>query len=67
MSAAEDAYPLSDLALSRRLERAEGRGCVGFAEAHARVSPDFGACWIEVAGASVVYDGPTSPITQTPG
>jgi GNAT superfamily N-acetyltransferase len=57
----------SDLALSRRLERAEGRSCVQFAEARRRVSPDSGAEWIEHAGAYAVFDGIGSPITQTFG
>jgi GNAT superfamily N-acetyltransferase len=55
----------SDLHLSRRLEKAEGRSGVGFVEARARVSPDTGACWAEVAGAYATFDGAESPITQT--
>ncbi|HVF41570.1 MAG TPA: GNAT family N-acetyltransferase [Pyrinomonadaceae bacterium] len=55
----------SDPQLSRRLEKAEGRSCVGFVEARARVSPGAGACWTEVAGAYAVFDGAESPITQT--
>jgi GNAT superfamily N-acetyltransferase len=54
-----------DLRLSRRLEKAEGRGCVGFVEARGRVSPGAGACWAEVAGAYAMFDGAESPITQT--
>jgi GNAT superfamily N-acetyltransferase len=56
---------LSDLALSRRLERAEGHACRRFVEAHARVSPAIGSEWIEVGGAYAMYDGPRSPVTQT--
>ena len=55
----------SDLQLSRRLEKAEGRGCVEFVEARARVSPEVGACWTEFAGAYAAFDGVESPITQT--
>jgi hypothetical protein len=66
-AAAEEAPIFVDLALSRRLERAEGRSCVGFVDAHARLAPDSGACWVEVAGALAAYDGPKSPITQTFG
>jgi hypothetical protein len=58
-------YPPSDLALSRRLETAEGRGSASFVEARARLAPASGARWIEVAGAYAMYDGPASPITQT--
>ncbi len=57
----------SDLALSRRLERAEGQACVRHAEARRRLSPDSGADWIECAGAYAVFDGIDSPITQTFG
>jgi GNAT superfamily N-acetyltransferase len=57
----------SDLSLSRRLERTEARGGVEFVEARARVSPESGACWMEVAGAYAMFDGVESPITQTFG
>ena len=57
----------SDLALSRRLERAEGHACVQFAEARRRLFPDSGAEWIECAGAYAVFDRIDSPITQTFG
>jgi hypothetical protein len=68
MSATDpDPYPLADLALARRLERAEGQSCAAFAETRAQVLPDSGACWIEVAGAYAVYDGVNSPVTQTFG
>src|SRR5215470_11673676 len=57
----------SDLSLSRRLERAEGCGNADFVEARARLFPDSGAQWIEVAGAYAMFDGVGSPITQTFG
>ncbi len=60
-------YPLSDLALSRRLERTEGQANVDFVEARARLSPEVGACWIEAGGAYAMFDGPQSPLTQTFG
>jgi GNAT superfamily N-acetyltransferase len=56
-----------DLALSRRLEGAEGHACVQFAEARRRLFPDSGAEWIEYAGAYAVFDGIRSPVTQTFG
>jgi len=56
-----------DLALSRRLERAEGHACVQFAEARRRLFPDSGAEWIECAGAYAVFDRIDSPVTQTFG
>src|SRR5688572_25957058 len=58
---------VTDLALSRRLERAEATAAAQFVEARARLSPDSGAEWIEVAGAYAMYDGPRSPVTQTFG
>ena len=60
-------YPFADLALARRLERAEGLANARSVEARARVSPEVGACWIDVAGAMAMFDGPSSPISQTFG
>lgn len=60
-------YPLSDLALARRLERTEARGNAEFVETRARVSPESGAEWIEVAGVYAMFDTPASPVTQTFG
>lgn len=57
----------SDLALSRRLERAEGRACVEFADAQRRLYPDSGAEWIECAGAYAAFNGVDSPVTQSFG
>jgi GNAT superfamily N-acetyltransferase len=57
----------SDIALSRRLERAEGCACVQFAEARREIYPDSGAEWIECAGAYAVFDGIDSLITQSFG
>ncbi len=55
----------SDLALSRRLELAEGQTCARHAEARRRLFPNSGADWMECAGAYAVFDGIDSPITQT--
>ena len=63
----EEPLLFSDLALSRRLERAEAESNARFVEARARLCPSSGACWIEVAGAYAMYDRPTSPVTQTFG
>jgi hypothetical protein len=57
----------ADLELARRLERAEAHSNRRFVEARARVSPESGACWIEVAGTYAMYDGVGSPVTQTFG
>jgi hypothetical protein len=67
MSATKQPIPFSDLALSRRLERAEGRSNADFVEARASLFPESGAQWIEVAGAYAMFDGTGSPLTQTFG
>ena len=60
-------FPFADLALSRRLERAEALSNARFVDARARLFPDSGATWIEVAGTRAMYDGASSPMTQTFG
>ena len=62
-----DNYPLVDLALARRLERTEAQSNADFVEARARLKPESGASWIEVAGAYAMFDGVESPLTQTFG
>jgi hypothetical protein len=62
-----DGYPLVDLALARRLERAEGKSSVGFVEASAQAVPERRAEWAEIGGTFALFDGPNSPITQTFG
>jgi hypothetical protein len=57
----------SDLALSRRLEQAEGSACAQFAEASRRINPDRGSDSIESAGVYAVFNGIDSPVTQTFG
>lgn len=57
----------SDLALSRRLERAEGYACAQFADARRRLFPHSQAEWMEYAGAYAVFDGVDSPVTQSFG
>jgi len=60
-------FPLADLSLARRLERAEAVANASFVEARAKLMPQSGAEWIEVAGAYAMYDGVRSPCTQTFG
>jgi GNAT superfamily N-acetyltransferase len=68
MTASNESRTLfSDLDLSRRLERAEGRSNADFVEARARLYPKSDAEWIEVAGAYAMFDGVDSPLTQTFG
>lgn len=66
-SAAPAAYPLADVALARRLEGTEARGNSAYVERKARLLPASGAEWTEVAGASAMFDGVGSPLTQTFG
>ncbi len=63
----EPSFPFADLELSRRLERAEALSNARFVDARARLFPDCGSTWIEVAGARAMFDGPASPMTQTFG
>ena len=63
----EESHCFSDLELARRLERAEGEANARWVEARARVSPGSGACWIAVGGARAMFDGVSSPVTQTFG
>src|SRR5438477_285068 len=57
----------SDRTLSQKLERAEARANADFVETRARLFPDSGATWIEVAGVYAMFDGTESPCTQTFG
>lgn len=57
----------ADVALARRLERAEGHACVRFVEARRELYPESGACWIECGGAYAAFDGVDSPVTQSFG
>jgi GNAT superfamily N-acetyltransferase len=59
--------PFADLQLARRLEMAEANANVDFVEGRAKAFPQRGATWIEVAGTYAMFDGRTSPITQTFG
>ncbi len=64
----KQAHPIfADLELSQRLEGAEAHANAKFVEARARVYPESGALWIAVAGAYAMFDGVSSPITQTFG
>jgi hypothetical protein len=60
-------YPLVDLELARRLERAEALANVAYVETRREFDPSVGASWIQVAGAHALFDGISSPLTQTFG
>jgi hypothetical protein len=55
---------LADSERARWLERAEATSNARFVEARSRTSPERGACWMTVGGASAMFDGPSSPLTQ---
>lgn len=57
----------SDIHLARRLERAEGLANAAFVDARAKMLPESGACWTEIAGTRCMFDSPNSPVTQTFG
>lgn len=57
----------ADKILSQKLERVEARANADFVETRARLMPESGAGWIEVAGAYAMFDAIESPCTQTFG
>lgn len=57
----------SNLELSQRLECAEGHACAQFADSRRRAFAGSDSEWIECAGTVAVYDGASSPSTQTFG
>lgn len=67
MDNANERLVFSDVDLARRLERAEAHSNAKFVKARAIVDPRSGARWIESAGAYAMFDGVSSPITQTFG
>lgn len=64
---AQPAWPFSDIALARRLERTEGKSNADFVDARARLDPSSGACWTDFDGTFAMFDGVGSPLTQTFG
>jgi hypothetical protein len=60
-------FPFADLSLARRLERAEARANADFVEGRAKAFPDKGATWKEIGGTYAMFDGRTSPVTQSFG
>lgn len=58
---------VTDLALARRLERAEATANAAFVESRARQSGALGACWHDFDGTYAMFDGVGSPLTQTFG
>jgi GNAT superfamily N-acetyltransferase len=60
-------YPITDMQLSRRLERTEAEANIAFVEARARLDPGVGATHARIAGVCAMFDGVKSPLTQTFG
>ena len=58
---------VTDLALARRLERAEGASNAACVDAHAARRPDSGAVWCDIGGTYAMFDGVGSPLTQSFG
>jgi hypothetical protein len=57
----------SDIKLARKLERVEAITTAEFVESRAKLFPESGVEWIEVAGVYAMFDGIKSPSTQTFG
>ncbi len=57
----------SDKTLSQKIERTEARSNADFVESRAKLFPESGADWIEVAGVYAMFDAVDSPTTQTFG
>ena len=60
-------YPLSDVNLSRRLERCEAKSNAATVESRGRMRPELAATWLDVNGTYAMFDGQESPLTQTFG
>lgn len=63
----QEPFPFSDLNLARRLEKTEALSNADFVEGRALAFPDSGAEWREIGGVYAMFDGATSPVTQTFG
>lgn len=61
----ENGSLLSDLNLARLLEGTESLAASRFVEARQKVNPLQNACWANIAGARVMFDGADSPLTQS--
>lgn len=59
--------PYVDVALARRLERCEASANAAMIESRARLQPASNAAWIDHNGTYAMFDGLSSPLTQTFG
>jgi GNAT superfamily N-acetyltransferase len=62
-----ESFPFADLDLARRIEKTEALSCADFVDGRAQAFPDSGAEWREIGSAYAMFDGATSPVTQTFG
>jgi len=62
-----DLPQVTDLSLSRRLERAEAKASAAYVESRARTAPSLGAEWRDFDGTYAMFDGVGSPLSQTFG
>lgn len=60
-------HPVTDLALARRLERAEAAANAAFCLSRAARQPHSGATWQDFDGTWAMFDGVNSPLTQSFG
>jgi GNAT superfamily N-acetyltransferase len=60
-------FPFADLALARRIERAEGHANAMFVQSRAAIDPASSAAFLDIDGVYVMFDGVHSPLTQTFG
>lgn len=58
---------VTDVAFSRRLERAEAKASAAYVESRARHIPSLGAEWRDFDGTYAMFDGVGSPLSQTFG
>ena len=58
---------VTDLAFSRRLERAEAKATAAYVDSRAVVAPELGAEWRDIGGTYAMFDGVGSPLSQTFG
>ena len=63
----EASFVFADIKLARRLGGAEGLSNAEFVTARAQAFPNSGAQCMELAGTWLMFDGITSPVTQTFG
>ena len=67
MTDAATSPPVTDLALSQRLERAEAKASAAYVESRARATSSLGAEWRDFGGTYAMFDGVGSPLSQTFG